>query len=110
MEPVLGKAEDQEMQIEHHVPHAASEQMGSKKTPKKTTKEAPSSQVSARLNPVLQEPFNAVLEDEGHTMDRTQVINALIRLGLDSMGGDVEKLIAAHVKMQDEAARGPKKK
>jgi hypothetical protein len=98
------------MQIEHHVPHATSEQMAPRKTPKKPAKEAPSAQVSARLSPVLQEPFNSALEMEGHTMDRTQVINALLALGLESMGGDVERLLGAHLKLKEEEARGPKKK
>jgi hypothetical protein len=108
MEPALGKAEeDSEMQVDHHVPHATSEQMGSKKTPK-AKEPAPSAQVSARLSPVLQAPFNAALD--GHNLDRTKVINALIKLGLDSMGGDVDKLIAAHLQIQEEEARGPAKK
>jgi hypothetical protein len=92
------------MQTFEHVSH---EQMAPRKTPKKT-KEASSAQVSARLSPVLQEPFNAALE--GHNMDRTKVINALIKMGLDSMGGDVEKLIAAYLQIQEEEARAPKNK
>jgi hypothetical protein len=92
---------------DHHVPYATGEQMGSKKTPK-TKEPAPSAQVSARLSTAIQEPFNAALE--GHNMDRTKVINALIKLGLDAMGGDVDQLIAAYLQIQEEEARAPKKK
>lgn len=93
--------------FDHHVPHATSEQMGSKKTPK-TKEPALSAQVSARLPAVLQDQFNAALE--GHGLIRTDVIVGLLKLGLDSMGGDVEKLIEAVLEIKREEARTPKKK